>query len=84
MNSYYIDFPFIAHSSSSHCIDLPFMVHSTDSSPNCAVQCLNFPGSRSSPCGCSGDLRAARFNHFAYRPGTTLNHKDIVMCKTSG
>ena len=28
----------------------------------------------SSPCGCSGDLRAARFNHFASKSETTQNY----------
>ena len=42
LSSYYIDLPFMAHSSSSYCIDIPFMVYSTDSSANCAVKCFNF------------------------------------------
>ena len=42
LSSYYIDLPFMAHSSSSYCIDVPFMVYSTDSSANCAVKCFNF------------------------------------------
>ena len=42
LSSYYIDLPFMAHSSSSYCIDLPFMAYSTDSSANCTVKCLNF------------------------------------------
>ena len=54
----------MAHSSSSYCIDLPFMEYSTDLSANFAVKCFDFTYS-SSPCGCSGDLGAARFNHFA-------------------
>ena len=67
LSSYYIDLPFMAHSSSSYCIDIPFMVYSTDLSANCAVKY----GTCSSPCGCSDDLRAARFDHFASKPETT-------------
>ena len=70
LSSYYVDLPFMAHSSSSYCIDLPFMVYSTDSSANCAIKCLTFAYG-SSPCGCSDDLRAARFDHFASEPETT-------------
>ena len=81
MSSYHIDFPFMARLSSSCYIDLPFKVHSKDSSTNCTVKCFSFPGSRSSPCGCSADVKEARFNHFACKPETTWNHTDIVMCK---
>ena len=42
LSSYYIDLPFMAHSSCSYCIDIPYMVYSTDSSANCAVKCFNF------------------------------------------
>ena len=50
----------------------PFFVYSTDSSANCAVKCLTFAyGTFSSPCGCSDDLRAAKFDHFASKPETT-------------
>ena len=71
--SEFIDLPFMAHLSSSYCIDIPFMVYSTDSSANCAVKCFNFAyGNRdgSSACGCSDDLRAVRFDHFASKPET--------------
>ena len=73
LSSYYIDLPFMAHSSSSYCIDIPFMVYSTDSSANCAVKCFNFRIRKLSAaaCGCSDDLRAVRFDHFASTPETT-------------
>ena len=64
LSPYYIDLPFMAHSRSSYCIDLPFMAYSTVRQQTVQSNALTFTYG-SSPCGCSGDLGAARFNHFA-------------------
>ena len=69
MSSYYIDLPCMARLSCSYCIDLPFYgtLDGFVSKPHSQI----LPLSRSSPCDCTGDLRAARFNHIACKPETT-------------